>query len=483
MRSLCSLVLGLLLGACTVQLDDRAGRGCDSEHPCADGRVCERKQCVAGVEATALSIVPGTVRLDPGESLLLAGFARASTGTQLHHRLIRYSVRDPAIATVSPGGRVTAIAPGVTELEATADAVTVKVPVRVDPADLPANVYVAPDGSDEGVCLDTAPCATLERAYLVANPGQVIELGAGQYAPQWLHRRTSAGGEAILVRPARGAEVVLPDLSTDAQNVIVRGVTIGQLNFEPGSRDLTFFSTVISPGGFGGGRDADRIAILGSTIGPGNPNEYSIIGAQRELNLSGNRFTTYANTEERGCCGTCLLVTGGDGVAVRANRFEKCGDVGLALTQWGENEAPTNVLVENNFIHVEPEGRGTSLSLGDAPFANVLIRNNSMTGTIETSPEPTATEVEIAGNIAIFPSFCFPGARFRSNLWEGGTCDEGRELDGVPHFKDLAAFDLHLLPTSPGHDAMSASDAPEEDIDGEPRASGGMVEIGADERP
>ncbi len=251
-----------------------------------------------------------------------------------------------------------------------------------------------PPGSDDGVCLTDSPCATLDRAYRVANPGQVVELRSGHYPLQTIQERTSAGGEPVLFRPAKDASVVIDELTVEAANVAFRELTIGQLDVHPTAHDSTYFRVQISGGGFGN-EGADRVAILGSTIGPGNPNEYSITSGGRDFNLSTTRLTGYANDDARGCCGTCLVVSSGDGVALRANRFDRCADVAIDVAVWGEGGPPRNLLVENSFLQVDVDGRGTAIGVGEIDPDNVLVRNNSMNGVVEfaAASEPSRFEV------------------------------------------------------------------------------------------
>ena len=43
----------------------------------------------------------------------------------------------------------------------------------------PASRFVSPGGSDSGSCTAELPCQSLDRAYHVAEPGEIVELAAG----------------------------------------------------------------------------------------------------------------------------------------------------------------------------------------------------------------------------------------------------------------------------------------------------------------
>src|SRR5687768_9092864 len=76
------------------------------------------------------------------------------------------------------------------------------------------SVFVAPNGSDGKSCRSrAAACATFNRAYRVARPGQVVEVAGGRYPRQSI--RAAAGKKApnIVFRPARRASVVVTGIS------------------------------------------------------------------------------------------------------------------------------------------------------------------------------------------------------------------------------------------------------------------------------
>src|SRR5688500_5768868 len=43
------------------------------------------------------------------------------------------------------------------------------------------HLFLSPKGSDSGKCTRAAPCRSLQRAYRVARPGQIVELAGGAY--------------------------------------------------------------------------------------------------------------------------------------------------------------------------------------------------------------------------------------------------------------------------------------------------------------
>ena len=43
---------------------------------------------------------------------------------------------------------------------------------------------MSPTGSDAGLCTQAAPCKSLDRAYRVAEPGDVVQIAEGSYPGQ-----------------------------------------------------------------------------------------------------------------------------------------------------------------------------------------------------------------------------------------------------------------------------------------------------------
>ena len=67
-----------------------------------------------------------------------------------------------------------------------------------------ANLYLSPSGSDSNPCSRTAPCLSLNRAYRVAEPGDVVDVADGTYGNQTINfdsTKTSTSRRGV---PCRG---------------------------------------------------------------------------------------------------------------------------------------------------------------------------------------------------------------------------------------------------------------------------------------
>jgi hypothetical protein len=52
------------------------------------------------------------------------------------------------------------------------------------------NFYVSPGGSDSNSCSQSAPCATLNKAYQIASPGDTVIIKAGTYPGQSINPKS-----------------------------------------------------------------------------------------------------------------------------------------------------------------------------------------------------------------------------------------------------------------------------------------------------
>jgi hypothetical protein len=104
----------------------------------------------------------------------------------------------------------------------------------------PLALWVAPTGSDSAPCTQQAPCLTVNRANLLAQPGQAIQLEAGTYPAQEIDAAGRNAGPNAVVRPAPGASVSFSGRLTlaGASFLTLDGLQLAQAG--PGDRSLFF---------------------------------------------------------------------------------------------------------------------------------------------------------------------------------------------------------------------------------------------------
>jgi uncharacterized protein YjdB len=98
---------------------------------------------VGAAKAAQVTIAPTSLTVAQGQVSQISGYARDVTGAMMPSSTIVWSSTDPAIADVTPTGRVAGISPGIATIVATAQAVSSSIPVRVT-LPLVASVTVSP---------------------------------------------------------------------------------------------------------------------------------------------------------------------------------------------------------------------------------------------------------------------------------------------------------------------------------------------------
>ena len=70
--------------------------------------------------------------------------------------------------------------------------------------------YVSVGGSDSGSCSRKAPCASFNRAYHAAHPGDVVEVSPGSYPPQTITSdRSKTAAQDVVIRAAHPRSVTV----------------------------------------------------------------------------------------------------------------------------------------------------------------------------------------------------------------------------------------------------------------------------------
>jgi uncharacterized protein YjdB len=87
----------------------------------AEGRVGSATVTVAAIPVATVTISPASSTLDPGGRTTLVASVQSASGAELTDRAVLWSSSDSKVATVSSGGEVTAVAPGVATITASAE--------------------------------------------------------------------------------------------------------------------------------------------------------------------------------------------------------------------------------------------------------------------------------------------------------------------------------------------------------------------------
>ena len=234
-----------------------------------------------------------------------------------------------------------------------------------------ASVFVAPGGSDARSCRSPrAACATFNRAFRVARPGDTVEVAGGAYSGQSVLTVPGRGGPNIVFRPAAGARVTLDGLTLGSstasdqgpRHVTFRGMRMSYKGSAPGARNQE--GIFVGPGSKhirlermdAGSVDmwfADRIMVLGGDYGPcdaiagaSNVCGNSKLDASTNVTVDGAlfhdyRFDSSCFADGADCHWECMYINGGENITIRNSKFRDCAIFDIFATISGAGREPT----------------------------------------------------------------------------------------------------------------------------------------------
>jgi hypothetical protein len=381
------------------------------------------------------------------------------------------------------------------------------------PATGAADLFLAVAGSDSAACSASAPCKTLNRAYQVAAPGDVVQLAAGSYGDQTIERDAGlTSAEDVVFRPAAGAAVTLGTVTIHGSHVTLQGMKATDLNarvsdpYRFAVSDITFRDMdarnfmVLS---------ASNVSVIGGDYGPASDCGGSYGGSNNSIRrfaedgapnpqnilIEGVRIHDITSENLTNCHIEGLAIFAGEGVTVRNSKFWGNSIYDIFLQS---NSGPVSkLLIENNWFAatVGQSGSGSGASTlafsgGSGDFANSTIRHNSMNGYVsfdDNGIDPAYVNFKVVGNIGqpSYGSCSLRGPIFRYNLWKGMACGTGDvNLAGAYPFVNTvngAGMDYHLTGGAARDLVPVAESNLATDIDGAARPQGARLDAGADE--
>ena len=386
-------------------------------------------------------------------------------------------------------------------------------PTTPPPSTGPADLFLAANGSDSAACSASAPCKSLDRAYQLAAPGDIVELAAGSYGSQTIQRDAGfTSSDDVVFRPAAGADVTLGTVTVYGSHVTLQGMRATDLNarvtdpYRFAVSDITFRDMdarnfmVMS---------ASNVNVIGGDYGPasacggaygGSNNSirrFAESGAPNPQNIliDGVRIHDITSENFTQCHIEGLAIFAGEGVTVRNSRFWGNSVYDIFLQS---NSGPVSkVLIENNWFAASVGQGGTgsgastlAFSGGSGDFADSTVRHNSFNGYVsfdDNGANPAYSNFKVVGNIGqpTYGSCSLRGVIYRYNLWKGMACGTGDvNLSGAfPYVNTVngAGMNYHLSGGA-ARDLVPASESNlATDIDGEARPKGLRLDAGSDE--
>lgn len=351
-----------------------------------------------------------------------------------------------------------------------------------------AAVFLSPSGSDANACTRTAPCASFDRAYRAAQPGQIVELAAGEYPEQMINPDSSKTSAAhVLFRPAAGASVTVDGMTVDGSHITMQGFTVkGDWQTDQVTNDVTFRNLTVNGGIFA--NSSSNISVIGGSVG-GIQNYKPQIGAwppgthNSNILIDGVTFHDVTRTDDS-IHVECLLVAGIVGLTVENSTFKNCGVFDLSIGELNGSGPPANIVIQNNFFGGSDGFFSLDFNTNTTALTNVLIRNNSSSQEMYLGNDiAQLTNVRVIANVAPYHGYsCDDRISYAYNVWDGARCG-ATDVNAPLKFRDPANSDFHLLPGSRAIGHGDPSSFPPRDIDGQRRPQGKRIDAGADQTP
>jgi hypothetical protein len=319
-------------------------------------------------------------------------------------------------------------------------------------------LYLAPSGSDAARCTSAqAPCASFNRAYRMARPGDIVTLAGGSYPGQTIDGDSAKASNAdVIFRPAAGAHVrvsgpiYLYGSHLTLRDLHVGDVTIGNYDQTPGRPNPTDVSLrgIV-------GRDfeidsATDITISGGAWGPasacggpygGSNNSIRDVTGVVPANVLIEHVAIHdvQSYDLVGCHIEGLAIFAGLGVTVSDSKFY--GDSVYDVFVQANSGPISGLTFRGNWmatpVGVDGHQNGTVIGFSGI-HSNVLVEGNRFNYIISLDDDglnPLYTNFRLVANVGMLPYLgcTLRGIAFRHNIWQRGACSKTDvNLHGAP---------------------------------------------------
>ena len=348
--------------------------------------------------------------------------------------------------------------------------------------------FVSPTGSDRNRCSVARPCASFDRAYRVARPGDIVIVRGGKYKSQRIpvDSTKERSTRRVVFRAAKGERVQLSWLEVHGKHVSFERLRSNGWYVKPGAQDVVFRNVTTTDSFYI--TSASDVSLIGGSVGPGvdkSPQIKACTGCPtppRNILISGVRFHDWVR-QTPGTHVDCLHVMAVDGLVVRKSRFQNCEHFDILFTRFGSAGTPENVRLENNVLSCCRTGY-YSVYLGgghDEVYRNFMIRNNSTDKAMAVCSDCTILgDITFYSNIAPSISGCdTPGVHGDYNVLQRGLRCGSHSRFAANGFVNAAAFDFRLKEGAQAIDHGHPHSYPRTDILSRRRPLGSGPDVGA----
>jgi hypothetical protein len=220
------------------------------------------------------------------------------------------------------------------------------------------SVYISTTGSDKNSCSPAAPCASFDRGYHAARPGQFVLVAGGSYPAQAIKpdpTKTNASADVVF-QPQTSSQVSVASVTVSASHLEIRSMQT-KWAVQPGSDTITFRNVVadgkISISG------ASNVSVIGGQVySPVPVSSDPIIAAYAgkvptNILIDGVSFHNWYDVGPGQLHHIeCLQVGAAINLTIRNSDFKNCATHDIFVRSWGTlNNSPnplSNIVIQNN---------------------------------------------------------------------------------------------------------------------------------------
>jgi len=201
-----------------------------------------------------LAMVPESLTVNPNQTYQLVVYGRTAAGDSVtpQAQAVSWSTDDPAVASVSAGGLVTALTAGTVTIEASSNGRHARGRVKVNPPVAHAGWHVTPDGSSSSSGTADQPWSltyALSGASGRIQPGDTVWLHGGTYRGQFRATVAGASGNPVVIRQYPGERATIDvagatSSTSRGDGFVVKGAWTEWWDFELMSSDPNRFSDI-----------------------------------------------------------------------------------------------------------------------------------------------------------------------------------------------------------------------------------------------
>ena len=260
------------------------------------------------------------------------------------------------------------------------------------PAPTGGTLAVAPTGSDRNSCAPAAPCATFDRAYHQASPGQFVLVAGGSYPSQKItvdQGKVSASSDVVF-QPSAGAQVRVAGVGISGSHVELRNMQTAW-HVSGGANGVTFRNVAAVAAVYISG-GASNISVLGgqiySPVPVSSDSQIASIYGKVPTNIlfDGVAFHDFVDVGPGQLHHIeCLQVGAAINLTIRNSSFRNCATHDIFIRSWGmANNSPSplsNIVIQNNSFAKTTSGYYAMQILDDlwtwSPRTSFFVLNNT----------------------------------------------------------------------------------------------------------